>query len=54
MRVEGWRQVEENITGSEEVKEVSQGVGLIMFVYITVPKSEDRDNDGNIAKISKG
>lgn len=38
MRVEGWRIVEENITGSEEVKEVSQGVGLIMFVYITVTK----------------
>lgn len=45
---EGWRQVEENVTGSEEVKEVSQGVGLIMFVYITVTKSEDQDSDGNV------
>ena len=47
MRVEDWRQVEENIIGSEEVKEVSQGVGLIMYVHIIVTKSKDRDSVGN-------
>lgn len=30
--------MEESITESEEVKEVSQGVGLIMYVDITVTK----------------
>lgn len=34
--------MEENITGSEDTKEVSQGVGLIMYVDITVTEKEQR------------
>ena len=41
------RQVEESITGSEEVKEVSQGVGLIIYVYIIVTKLKPETVIGN-------
>lgn len=51
--------MEENITGSEDTKEVSQGVGLIMYVDITVTEKEQRNNGGEEdsetgAKITNG
>lgn len=51
--------MEENITGSEDIKEASQGVGLIMYVDISVTKKEVRNSGGEEdsetgAKITNG